>query len=64
MEKRFHVRPDHLRPSNCREEFVKRVQQNDKIKTEANKNKKPVSTKRVPVLPRGAEVVKPTATVF
>lgn len=46
VEKRFHVRVEHLRPSKCREGFVKRVQENDRIKTEANKNKKPVSTKR------------------
>lgn len=25
VEKRFHVRIEHLRPSKCREEFVKRV---------------------------------------
>ncbi|CAD8114551.1 unnamed protein product [Paramecium primaurelia] len=64
VEKRFHVRADHLRPSKCREEFVKRVQENDKKKTEANKLKQHISTKRQPVLPRTAEIVKPTATVF
>lgn len=64
VEKRFHVRVDHLRPSKCREEFVKRVKENDAKKTAANKAGKPVSTKRVPPTPRTAVFVKPTETVF
>ena len=46
IEKRFHVRPEHLRLSSCRDEFLKRIQTNDKLKNEAKKAGKKVSTKR------------------
>jgi large subunit ribosomal protein L21e len=36
IEKRLNIRLDHLRKSNCREAFVKRVQANDKKKNEVN----------------------------
>ena len=46
VEKRLHVRPEHIRPSSCRAAFVLRVKENDKIKSLANKEKRRVSTKR------------------
>ncbi len=46
IAKRIHVRVEHLRPSQCRTAFVKRVQENDAKKTAANKAGKRISTKR------------------
>jgi len=37
MNKRIHVRVEHVQPSRCREEFLKRRASNDAIKAEAKK---------------------------
>ena len=58
IPKRIHVRTDHVRISTSREGFLKRVRANDKLKTEANKAGKRISTKRQPVAPREAHTVK------
>lgn len=47
IPKRIHVRVEHLRLSSCRKAFLARIQENDKKKTEANKNKQRISTKRI-----------------
>jgi len=52
------VRVDHVKLSTSREGFLKRIRANDKLKTEANKQKKRISTKRQPTAPREAHVVK------
>ncbi len=39
IEKRIHVRPEHLRLSACKTEFINRIKQNDSQRTEANKKK-------------------------
>ena len=57
IEKRLNIRREHLRKSNCRSAFISRIQENDRLKTEANKKGERISTKRQPVLPRGTEVV-------
>lgn len=57
IEKRLNIRREHLRKSNCRTAFISRIQENDRLKTEANKRGERISTKRQPVLPRGTEVV-------
>jgi large subunit ribosomal protein L21e len=57
IEKRLNIRPEHLRKSSCRDEFLQRVKTNDKLKTEANKKGQRISTKRSPVLPRGSHTV-------
>merc|ERR1719250_370799 len=36
MSKRIYVRTEHIRPSKCRTEFVKRVKRNQKLSEEAN----------------------------
>ena len=60
IPKRIHVRVEHLRQSSCRKAFVQRVQENDKKKTEANKQGKRISTKRVVETPVGAiNIAKP-----
>lgn len=51
IPKRIHVRIEHLRLSSCRKAFVNRVQENDRLKTEANKQGKRISTKRAVVGP-------------
>lgn len=35
MAKRIHVRIEHVKPSRCKEEFLKRSKENDEIKHEA-----------------------------
>ena len=57
IEKRLNVRREHLRKSNCRTAFIQRIKENDRKKTEANKNGQRISTKRQPVLPGGVELV-------
>jgi len=58
QEKRIHVRVEHIRLSTTRENFLVRIRENDKKKAAANKDKKRISTKRSPALPRDAHVVK------
>jgi len=58
IPKRIHIRYDHVRLSTSREGFLQRCRDNDKKKTEANKAGKRISTKRQPVGPREAHIVK------
>ena len=58
IEKRLHIRPEHLRLSSCRDDFLQRIKTNDKLKFEANKAGKKISTKRKFALPPTAHVVK------
>eukprot|EP00775_Hariotina_reticulata_P011896 gene11896-12040_t len=53
IRKRLHVRIEHIQPSRCREDFLRRRETNDRIKHEAKvKGEKPPSTKRLPKAPR------------
>lgn len=53
LNKRIHVRVEHVQPSRCREEFLKRRASNDAAKAEAKKKGESVpSTKRMPAGPR------------
>nr|O82574.1 RecName: Full=Large ribosomal subunit protein eL21; AltName: Full=60S ribosomal protein L21 [Cyanophora paradoxa]AAC64142.1 ribosomal protein L21E [Cyanophora paradoxa] len=59
IKKRIHVRIDHVKKSSCRDSFLKRVKENDKIKHDAHVAKLPVpSTKRLPVLPKAGAIIK------
>ena len=58
LEKRVHVRIEHVRKSSCRDDFLARIKANDKLKAEAKKAGKRISTKRRPVEPRAAHTVK------
>ena len=62
IEKRIHVRVEHIRKSTTREAFLARVRENDKKKNEAKKAGKIISTKRLPALPREARIVKAEVT--
>lgn len=35
IPKRIHVRVEHVKPSRCKEEFLKRSKENDEVKHEA-----------------------------
>lgn len=37
IPKRIHVRIEHIQPSRCREDFLRRVKENDAFKHEAHK---------------------------
>lgn len=58
IEKRFHVRIEHVRKSCTRDDFLNRIKENDAKKCEANKKGVRISTKRQPVGPREARTVK------
>ena len=45
-QKKIHARVEHLKLSTCRKAFLARIKENDKMKTEANKKKERISTKR------------------
>ena len=60
IPKRIHVRVEHLKLSTSRSDFLNRVRENDKKKTEANKAGKRISTKRVVAQPAGPiDIEKP-----
>ena len=60
IPKRIHVRVEHLKLSTSRVDFLNRVRENDKKKTEANKAGKRISTKRIVAQPAGAiDIAKP-----
>ena len=62
IPKRIHVRIEHVRQSQSREAFKKRVRENDKLKREAKAKGEKVFTKRIPQQPRGAHVVDTSKT--
>lgn len=64
IHKRIHVRIEHVRLSNCRRAFVSKIQQNDKLKAEANKAGKKISTKRQPIGPKTAHTVTVPKVVY
>lgn len=53
IPKRIHVRVEHLKLSTSRTGFLDRIRENDKKKTEANKQGQRISTKRVVAQPAG-----------
>ena len=62
IPKRIHVRVEHLRRSQTREAFKRRVRENDAKKVEAKKRGEKISTKRIPAQPRTAHVVDVSQT--
>ena len=62
LPKKIHVRIEHVRKSQCREAFKRRVRENDAKKVEAKKKGVKISTKRINVQPREARVVDGTKT--
>merc|ERR1711934_264680 len=58
VPKRIHVRIEHVRLSQCREAFKRRVRENDAKKREAKDAGKRVDIKRIPKQQRGAQIAK------
>merc|ERR1712113_1210149 len=58
IPKRINVRIEHVTHSKCREDFLRRVRENEKKKLEARAKGIRVSLKRQPQGPRPAHVVK------
>ena len=63
IPKRIHVRIEHVRRSECREAFKRRVRENDAKKREAKLKGTKVYTKRIPAQPKEAHVVDGKVTI-
>ncbi|KAG0723128.1 60S ribosomal protein L21 [Chionoecetes opilio] len=60
LAKRLNIRVEHLTHSRCREDFKRRVKENDVIRHEANARGAKVVCKRIPFQPRPAHKVNIT----
>lgn len=58
IKKRIHVRVEHVQPSRCREDFLKRREANDAAKKEAKAKGEKAVTKRQPVGPRAGHTLE------
>lgn len=60
IRKKIHVRIEHVRLSRCKEEFLKRVESNQKqrLGEKASGSKKVLKLKRQPIEPRVGHIVK------
>ncbi|KAF8566191.1 hypothetical protein P879_06223 [Paragonimus westermani] len=58
IPKRINVRIEHVKPSKCREDFLRRVKENDLKRKEAKISKIYIELKRQPAQPRPAHIVK------
>jgi len=58
IPKRVNVRIEHIKPSTCRLDFLKRVHENEQKRKEAKAKGTTVQLKRQPQEPRKAHVVK------
>lgn len=57
LAKRINLRIEHVTHSKCRQDFLTRVKQNEKLRKEAKANNVKVSLKRQPAQPRPAHIV-------
>jgi len=57
IRKRIHVRVEHVQKSRCREDFLRRVKENQVNRIENKKRKVKVPLKRSPGLPRKGHIV-------
>merc|ERR1712066_1057212 len=57
IPKRINVRIEHIKHSKCRDDFLRRVKENEVKKKEAKTNNVKVDCKRHPVQPRKAHFV-------
>ncbi|XP_058791618.1 large ribosomal subunit protein eL21-like [Phymastichus coffea] len=56
IDKRINVRIEHVNHSKCREDFLTRVKENEKLRKEAKENRVQVSLKRQPAQPNLAHI--------
>jgi large subunit ribosomal protein L21e len=52
IEKRIHVRIEHIRKSKCQQEIIRRVKENEAAKVEARKSGEKINLKRLPKMPK------------
>nr|ABX44823.1 putative 60S ribosomal protein RPL21 [Flustra foliacea] len=57
LPKRINLRVEHIKHSNCRLDFLKRMKENEELKTLARDEGRKVNLKRQPVGPRPAHFV-------
>ncbi|KAJ9581985.1 hypothetical protein L9F63_003675 [Diploptera punctata] len=57
IPKRINVRIEHVTHSKCREDFLKRVKENEKLRKEAKETKIKIQLKRKPAQPRTSHVI-------
>jgi large subunit ribosomal protein L21e len=58
IEKRIHIRIEHVRKSKCQKEILKRIVDNEAAKVEAAKTGIQINLKRTPKLPKEAYFLK------
>lgn len=58
IEKRIHVRIEHVRKSKCQKEILRRIKENEAAKEEARKTGVQVNLKRTPKLPKAGYFVE------
>ncbi|KNZ52755.1 60S ribosomal protein L21-A [Puccinia sorghi] len=57
LEKRVNLRVEHVKHSKCRDDFLRRVKENARLKREAKEKGEKVQLKRLPVGPREAHTI-------
>ncbi|CRK15096.1 hypothetical protein BN1723_010524 [Verticillium longisporum] len=57
IEKRINIRVEHISPSRSRDDFLRRVKENARLRKEAQAEGKTVLLKRLPVAPRDAHTI-------
>ena len=57
IEKRLNLRVEHVKHSKCRDDFLARVKETNKLKKEAKARGERYNVKRQPIMPRSAHVV-------
>lgn len=57
IPKRINIRIEHVNHSKCRQDFLTRVKQNEKLRKEAKEKNIQVQLKRQPAQPRSAHIV-------
>jgi large subunit ribosomal protein L21e len=58
VKKKLTVRVEHVQKSRCREDFLRRVRENEKARAKAKQQGKKISLKRLPAQPREGKLVK------
>eukprot|EP00127_Corallochytrium_limacisporum_P006089 Clim_evm38s218 gene=Clim_evmTU38s218 len=58
IKKRINVRVEHIQHSTCRLDFLRRVKENDRLRSEAKAKGVQINLKRTPAQPAKAELVK------
>ncbi|XP_047004058.1 60S ribosomal protein L21 [Schistocerca americana] len=57
IPKRINIRIEHVTHSKCRQDFMKRVKENERLRKEAKENNTAVQLKRQPAQPRSPHIV-------